>query len=290
MLMKLFLSLLILSFSTCFILVKLLKKAKKENNNLKHTIERDKLVEKRKENFIANLTHDLKTPTFAQINSLNMLLNGSFGYLNNQQKEILGLAQGSCKYVSDLISTILDTYKCNQGNLYLNKVPFDFVNIIMELKKEVLPLAKGNNQNLIFEITDNEIIIFADKLQIKRVVTNMINNAITYGDKNSDIIINLITKDNQLRFSVTNKTDPIEEIETNSMFKIFQQTEKSKLNDSSTGLGLYLSKQIIDMHNGEIFAKNGENRTCIFGFNLPTNYSDKLDTNSNSDKMQSSVE
>ena len=66
MLMKLFLSLLILSFSTCFILVKLLKKAKKENNNLKHTIERDKLVEKRKENFIANLTHDFCANQFVK--------------------------------------------------------------------------------------------------------------------------------------------------------------------------------------------------------------------------------
>lgn len=254
----------------CFVLYKMLVNLKSENKTLKHAIEREKLIEKRKENFIANLTHDLKSPTFAQINSINMLLDGNFGYLNSEQKEILDLAKGSCKYVSDLISTILDTYKCDNGSLTISKKPFDLINLVLDLKKTFIPLAKEKNQNIFFNMTTNEMIVLADKLQIKRVMVNMINNAITYGDKNSDINIDIKKKKNLTEFLVSNKCDPIPEIETNSLFKKFQQTDKSKLNSTSTGLGLYLSKQIIEMHNGKIFAKNGKDRTCTFGFSLNT--------------------
>ena len=269
MIKDLFIVVTILFLCTILILLKNLKKTKKENKELKHTIEREKYIEERKEAFIANLTHDLKSPTFAQINSLNLLLNGNFGYLNQEQKEIVTIAKGSCNYVSDLISTIIDTYKCNRGNLYLNKTQFSLKYLIEELERTFVSVANENEQKLILNVDGEDIDLFADELQIKRVMVNMISNAITYGDKNSDILIFAQNKDDKFTFKVQNKCEPISEIEDNTIFKMFQQTGKSKLNSTSSGLGLYLSKQIVDMHEGEIFAKNLENRICEFGFSIP---------------------
>ncbi len=232
-------------------------------------INAEKEVEANKESFIATLTHDLKTPTYAQLNTLKMLLNENFGTLTPYQKEILELSKGSCVYTLDLISTILDTYCYDNGRIKLNNTKFDIINLIYTLCKGLEGLTKEKSQTIIFEHKDTECFINADMLQIKRVIVNMLSNAITYGNKASNIKIKLKNDNNILKISIINKSEPIPEKDLSTMFNRFKETKLSCYNKASTGLGLYLSKQIIDMHKGEIFVKSYKDGTCIFGFKLP---------------------
>lgn len=240
-------------------------------------IEKEKEIEASKESFIATLTHDLKTPTFAQINTLKMLLNEEFGKLNDTQKEIIKLSKDSCIYVSDLISTILDTYCYDHGKIKLNKSTFDIVELIYDLGKSLKYALKENYQQIIFTHNNPTCLIYADKLQIKRVITNMLSNAINYGNKSSIININLNDEKDNLEFSVINESEPIPEKELDTMFNRFKETKLSYFNKTSTGLGLYLSKQIIDIHHGKIFVKSCKEGLCTFGFKLPKN-TDKCET------------
>ncbi len=243
-----------------------------------NNIDKEKEIETNKENFIATLTHDLKTPTYAQINTLNMLLNGAFGDLNNDQKEIIELAKRSCKYVSDLIATVLDTYRYENGKIQLNPEIFDITSLICTLSKSLECMTLERNQTIIFKDKEKICEICADRLQIKRVIFNLLSNAITYGHKNSTIEINVVPIGNEIEFSVKNQSEQIPEKELANMFKRFKETKLSYFNKASTGLGLYLSKKIIDMHKGKIFAKSFPSGECIFGFKLPNSFAPNIPT------------
>ncbi len=232
-------------------------------------INAEKEIESNKESFIATLTHDLKTPTYAQLNILKMLLKEDFGNLTPYQKELLELTQNSCKYSLDLISTVLDTYCYDNGRIKLKPQEFDINKLIFTLCKALKTLTQEKSQKIVFEPKNKEYIIFADELQIKRVITNMLSNAITYGDKNSTIRIKIEENNNEFKLSVINKSIPIPQKELSTMFNRFKETKLTCFNKASTGLGLYLSKQIIDMHKGKIFVKSYNDGTCIFGFKLP---------------------
>lgn len=235
--------------------------------NIKKEHEHNKL----KQSFLATLVHDLKTPTYAQLNTLKMLNNETFGTLTNEQHEMIMLTQNSCKYMSDLIGTIMTTYTYDNGEVQLDKGNFDIVQLIQDISEELKSLSEHNNQEIEFRKECSQCIINADKLQIKRVLSNLIGNAITYGFDNTIITINLKLKNNNIEISIKNISKQIPEKELITIFDRYKKTQYARYNKTGNGLGLYLSKRIIELHKGNIYAKSFDDGTCIFGFNIPTN-------------------
>lgn len=238
------------------------------NINLSNKIKNEQEAEKQKQSFLATLVHDLKTPTNAQINTLKLLKNGTFGQLTTEQYHMIELTHDSCRYMSDLISTIMETYNCDYGNVHLQKSEFDISELIIELCESVKTLAMYNHQQIKFTMNQS-CTIYADKLQIKRVLQNLLSNAITYGFKNTTIEIILKTNKNSIEISVKNISKQIPQNELATIFDKFKKTNFSNFNKAGTGLGLYLSKQIVNLHNGKIYAESLDDGTCIFGFRIP---------------------
>lgn len=232
-------------------------------------IDFEKDIAKKKECFVANLTHDLKSPVISQLNSLTMLLNGSFGKLNPGQHEMIDLIRCSCDYLFKLINTIMDTYIYDNGKIKLSPTEFD-------ISKMIEKLSYGLNQTLVDKklkiVVNNELsdnMITADRLQLKRVIMNLVTNATNYSLQNSEIQINMKSDGENLEFNVINQSKfaPTENFDT--VFEKYKTLGNSKYNKTSTGLGLYLSKQIIELHNGEIYAKILPENKCLFGFTIP---------------------
>lgn len=250
-----------------------------KNNNitgfivLLQNIDNEKNLEKNKQSFVATLTHDLKTPTHAQINILNLLLDGTFGKLNSEQFEMITLTHNSCKYMSDLIGTIMDTYNHDNGSVTLQKEEFDIISVINEICDDTKALKKQNNLTIELVSDYNKYNVIADKLQIKRVIVNLLSNAITYSYPNSTIYIHVEEQNNYLNLYIKNKSKQIPENELKTIFDKYKKTKFAHFNKTSTGLGLYLSKQVITLHHGEIYAKSYKDNTCIFGFKIPINIS-----------------
>ena len=238
------------------------------NINLSNKIKNEQEAEKQKQSFLATLVHDLKTPTNAQINTLKLLKSGTFGQLTTEQYHMIELTHDSCRYMSDLISTIMETYNCDYGNIQLQKSEFDISELIIELCESVKTLAMYNHQQIKFTMNQS-CTIYADKLQIKRVLQNLLSNAITYGFKNTTIEIILKTNKNSIEISVKNISKQIPQNELATIFDKFKKTNFSNFNKAGTGLGLYLSKQIVNLHNGKIYAESLDDGTCIFGFRIP---------------------
>ena len=252
------------------------------------SINKEKEHQSRKQSFIATITHDLKTPTNAQINILNLLLRENFGKLNPEQREMLTLTQNSCKYMSDLIAVIMDTYNYECGYLQLNPAEFDVIGLIEKQCKSLKAMTQQNNLEIILHNKYKTLIITADKLQIKRVILNLLSNAITYAYSNSKIIINIKTEDNYFEFSVENFSCPIPEQELKTVFDKFKKTRFSHFNNAGSGLGLYLSKQIIEQHKGKIYAKCSDEGKCIFGFKIPVKHTAEFTTGVNTINVQKS--
>ncbi len=232
-------------------------------------IDNEKELEDRKETFVATLTHDLKTPTIAQIKILDLLLEDTFGPLNDEQKEMLEQIKISCQYMYDLIFTILDTYMIDNGQTKVKLEEFNIADIAKTTVKELSSLAheKGQRLNLINNL-QNEV-IYADKSQIKRVIVNLISNAISYAFKDTDVNVTISEDENNFECFVQNKAYPIKQELLDNIFVKFKKPENAKFQKTRNGLGLYLSKEIVSAHKGEIYATSNEDGICTFGFKIP---------------------
>lgn len=230
-------------------------------------------LEDRKNSFIATLTHDLKTPTIAQIRALDLFLNEAFGAISEEQKLMLEQIKHSCQYMYDLIFTILDTYIYDNGLTKINPVKFNMQYLINETIRGLSNLLNERNQNLRINVDLVSSNIVADKLQLKRVIINLFSNAITHGFKNSEIEVFVGENDENMKFEIKNKSEYIAEGQMKEIFEKYKHKENSKSMKTSTGLGLYLSKQIIDAHNGRMYAHSDEDQNCVFGFEIPKNTS-----------------
>ena len=236
---------------------------------LVRNIDEEKRLQSQKETFVASLTHDLKTPTIAQMNAMRILLSGSMGELNSEQKEMVQMTLDSNIYMSDLLSTILETYKSESGERQLDYTQFSFLDLVTSVCSELSNLSMAKNQRLLIKSDIEKVLVEADKLQIKRAVVNLITNAITYGYNDSNIEIFVEERDNFIVFDVKNNSPHIPPEKLKIIFEKYKSKGNERFNKTSTGLGLYLSKKIINDHLGEIHATSSEDETAIFGFSIP---------------------
>ena len=231
-------------------------------------INAEKTSAEQRETFVATLTHDLKTPTIAQIKALDLLLNDHIGPLNAEQKELLELTKDSCNFMYEMLSTLLSTYKYENGDYVLNYEKCNLSSLVEETINEIETMLKEKNVTIHINKEGKIFDTDCDKMQIKRVLTNLLGNAISYAYNNTQILINIKQDRNIISFDAKNESAYINPETMNNLFKKYV-SHAAKFNKVGVGLGLYLSKQIIDAHNGEIYAKSYEDNHNIFGFTIP---------------------
>ncbi|MBE7706721.1 MAG: response regulator [Cyanobacteria bacterium SIG30] len=219
--------------------------------------------------FIATLTHDLRTPLLAAISGLDFMLNKTLGDLNEKQNVMLDTMKRSNQDMLGLVNALLEVYRYESGNLFLTKTQFCLNSLVKECKDELLPLLNENNididLNLINE--DNSFEINADKREIKRVIMNLIGNAIKHSNSNSKIIVSVRVDDKDVTLSVRDFGCGLDDSDCKKLFKRFSQGTSRK-RACSTGLGLYLSRQIVEAHNGRIWVESEVDKGSIFSFTL----------------------
>lgn len=226
-----------------------------------------KEIETLKEDFVATLTHDLKVPIIAESNMLNFLLSEKFGALNEKQREAIENMQNSNKELLELVHIVLDTYKLKDSGIELYKQPVVLSRLINEVTQEMQPIADVTKNSLIIKIKeDNELLL--DKMQMKRVLKNLIQNAILYGKSNSDIEIKLSAKDKNALIKVKDYGKGIPKEDIAKVFNKYFSANK-KFRKIGTGLGLYLSKAIVEAHDGTLVVQSEENKYTEFCITLP---------------------
>lgn len=236
-------------------------------NTLKTKLLQDALLD-RKETFLAMVTHDLKSPVNAEICALELLLKNKTSSLDGFQHEIIGDILGAAKYMKNLVENILQKYKCENGKQILHKTMFSLEMLTIQCIEEVKYLLEDKGLKINLNSSLKHVETYFDCLEIKRVIHNLLINAIEYSDRNSKIHINLFAKDKSVAFSITNSGLGISLENPNQIFEKYESfAQKNK--SLGTGLGLYISKKIIDAHEGKIYVESDGSSYTTFTFTLP---------------------
>lgn len=226
---------------------------KEYQNDLSKQIEAQKEIQKLKEDFVATLTHDLKVPIIAENNMLNFLMGNRFGELSDKQKEAVFHLKNSNKELIELVEILLETYKLNETDINLNKNDVDVNRLVQRVIEEMQPICDTNSININFQSRyDKDICI--DEFYIKRVLKNIILNAVSFSNPNSNIDFFIHEEDGKAVFEIKNYGKTINKTDMEHIFDKYYSTT-NKFRKVGTGLGLYLSNKIVKAHDGEIYAR-----------------------------------
>lgn len=241
----------------------------KKNLSLEEIIKQEKQLQMFKEEFAATLTHDMKVPVIAELNSINYLLEGRFGNLNEKQSQILNLMKTSNNELKSLIETMLEVYRLEQKELKLNVTEQNFNDFLENTLIEMLPIVNANEHNIHCETEETKNIILPfDEMQLKRVIKNLIQNAVDYSPNKSKIEIKTYIVMNCIKFTISNQGIKLTKEDLTQIFNKYYSLH-SKFKKTGSGLGLYLSQQIALAHNGKIDASCDDNGITSFILTLP---------------------
>ncbi len=224
-----------------------------------------KETERLRDDFIATLTHDLRTPLLAAISGLEFVLNGTLGNLSEKQTVLLDTMKKSNEDMLGLVNALLEVYRYESGKLFLCKTQFCVNTLIEKCLKELAPLVNDIKINFNFE--NKEFIINADNNEIRRVIINLVSNALKHSENSTEITITTMAQGKDVQISVKDNGIGLSEADCEKLFKRFSQGTSHK-RTCSTGLGLYLSRQIVEAHNGKIWVEAAPDKGSEFKFIL----------------------
>lgn len=228
----------------------------------------EKEIETLKEDFVATLTHDLKVPIVAASNMIDLFLANKFGEISEKQKFALDNMKVSNKSLLELVQILLETYKLKEQGIKLVKETFALNPFIEEIVSEMQPLAADVKTSINFTPQANNPQITADPMQLRRVIKNLISNAIDHSSTQKPIDVKLGKIQGFTTISVIDYGQGICKDELKMIFNKYYSAAK-KLRKVGTGLGLYLSQQIAVAHGGEIIATSEENVQTEFCVKIP---------------------
>ncbi|MEI7473263.1 MAG: ATP-binding protein [bacterium] len=231
-------------------------------------ITKKKEFETLKEDFVATLTHDLRVPVLANVQTFEHLMKGCYGELSEKQNFIFEQLTSSNKDLLKMVNVILDSYKYEAGKYSLLKRNFNLNKLIKECTNEISALAREKKHTLIFNNELIELSVNADKHEIKRVILNLLSNAINYTPHEGTIKITAEKNSHNIIVSIEDNGIGINQSSLENLFERYSKGGKT-LRKVGTGLGLYLSKQIIDAHKGKIWVESTKDLGSTFHFSIP---------------------
>ena len=234
-----------------------------------HDITRAKLADEMKNEFVTLAAHQLRTPTSGIKWALKSILDGDDGPLNEKQKETLEKIYSVNDKVINLIHDLLDLAEIEEGK-YLNNISSnnigDLIQASLELNKEFIIKKK-----LYVQLNkDDSIDMIVDKEKMNIVFNNVLDNAIRYTKPGGKIIIDIIKRSKEIEIRIRDTGIGIPSIQENRVFsKFFRGTNVMKIDTEGTGLGLYITKNIIEAHGGRIWFDSKENKGTTFYIVIP---------------------
>lgn len=226
-----------------------------------------------RKDFAATLAHDLKTPLLGAIETLKAFQEGRFGEVQPEQTIVLNTLVRSHSTSLQLVETLLDVYRNDTQGLQLHLEPVNLGQLAENVTNSLSNLAAKRRVHLSVRYTDSEFRTFiwtdGDAFQLQRVLSNLLTNAIDHSPRGAKVEVWLATQAHYQSVQVMDVGAGIKPEEMPHLFDRFYQGHSDRQARGS-GLGLYLSRQIIAAHGGTIWAENRFPRGAIFGFRLPS--------------------
>jgi two-component system, NarL family, sensor kinase len=221
------------------------------------------------EDFVYTLTHDLKTPLLGAILTIKYFQKEKFGSVNSTQSKVLSIISRSQQRSLQLVETLVDVYRNDIESLILQYEPIDLRSIATEAIDAVviLGLERQITFNLKYdEPTDRQSELTGDRLQLSRVFSNLLSNAIYHSPRGGQIDVTIGDRDRQYVVGILDRGLGIALADLPFIFDRFYQAQNQW---KGSGLGLHLSRQIVEAHGGEIWAESVLPQGAKFCFSLP---------------------
>ncbi len=218
-----------------------------------------------RENFVSCLTHDLRTPLVAANRMLDLIAQQAFGDVTCEQKEAIANIVSSNDNMLEMLNTLLETHHYELGQKILSFIPVDLQQLITEAIVELEPLARDKGLELQYDGEKDITEIKGDRLELRRVITNLIGNAIKFTDTGS-VRVSLSQNDSEVVVKVEDSGIGISPQEQQTIFQRYHQGNHRR---SGKGLGLYLCQQIVNAHQGKLTVRSQLGKGTIFTFSIP---------------------
>lgn len=265
-------------FQPIFVLSLALYMSEKYENSY-NTIEKlsGKLValDKLKDDFLAKTSHELKTPLNGIVNISQSLLDGAGGSLNTDQAEDIRLIASIGKRLSTLVYDILDYSKLKVMDIKLNTHCLDVYYIVESTVEIFRYLMKGKPLILENKIPPNQYMILADENRLKQIITNLLDNSVKFTAQGS-ISLDCRQEGDFLWIDVSDTGIGIPESKLKDIFISYEQLEEQTDDVGGTGLGLSITKQLVELHHGQITAQSEPGKGACFSFSMPLAKGNKL--------------
>lgn len=253
---------------------------------LKHSIDERDAIARQREDFVSRLTHDLRTPLIAADRMLVLISQGALGEVSPPILEVLDTMVRSNHNLLAMVNTLLEVYRYEAGRKTLTFTAVDLTEVLKEVVQELQPLANEKNLSLNLNLgekaaasSDGKTNVEGDRLELHRVFINLVGNAIKFTEAGSVEV--------RLRNQNGNKSDSkssiIVEVEDTGLgispeeqAKLFERFRQGKHKQAGSGLGLHLSRRIVETHQGTIDVKSEVGKGSCFTVCLPV----KLSNNS----------
>jgi signal transduction histidine kinase/ActR/RegA family two-component response regulator len=222
-----------------------------------------------KSEFLASMSHELRTPLNAVIGFSEVLLERMFGELNERQEDYLQDILGSGRHLLALLNDILDLSKVEAGHMELDLTTFparDALQYAMSLVRE-RSVQHGITTHL--DIAPELGLIAADELRFKQVLLNLLSNAVKFTPDGGRVTVTAWTEGTDLIVTVTDTGVGILPADKDRIFDSFQQGGRSASKVEGTGLGLTLTRRIVELHGGRLWLTSEPGAGSTFGFSVP---------------------
>lgn len=228
-----------------------------------------KKLEEMKNDFISSISHELRTPLTSIKGSIDNLLDGIAGKLNDDQREYLAIINGESDRLVRLINDLLDLNKLEAGNIKLFPEEVEYISLIAQVVFNFKELAHEKGLTLEMEAPSTEIYFKADRDKINQVLINLINNAIKFTEHGGIKVVVEDFKNQSVATRIIDTGIGIPQDELDRVFDKFYQLNKPRTGKSrGSGLGLAITKNLVELHGGKIWVKNKEDKGSEFYFTL----------------------
>ncbi len=233
-------------------------------------------AEKLMSEFIGIASHQLRTPLTAVSTYSQMLKEGYAGTINESQMSFIDVVIDAAGRMNDLISTLLNITRIEAGNIKVESRLIPLAAIVKEIIHESALIAEQNNIKLEFDIPSDSLRIKSDRLLVREIFASLLSNALKYTGKGGTVHISLYARVNDVIFKIEDTGYGIPQKDQPYIFtKFFRSSNILEKDVSGTGLGLYLTKNLVESVDGEIWFNSRKNHGTTFYVSLPLEGTEK---------------
>lgn len=229
------------------------------SNRLKENYEKEKKIEKAKNELIVAVSHDLRTPLTSIIGYLELLKDDKFTY-EDVQKNYLTIAYEKSVSLKKIINELFEFTKLENNIVTLEKTSFNIATLVNQIVGEQTPFFNEKNIEVEIESTGQELYCDIDIQKMVRVIENIVKNAEKYSFPNTIFKVSMAEVDNSIKISFENTGENISKEELEKIFEKMYRLDQSRTGETEgSGLGLAISKKIVELHSGKLWAECNNN-------------------------------